>query len=160
MFYFAYGINTNQDSMRYRCPGAISMGAATLLDHEFRFARHADVVPADSSVDGVLWLIDTDHLALLDHLEGYPYYYDRDILPVQYQGNIVMAECYRMQPDNPDDYPSQEYLNMLSEGYKEHGVPRDQIEVALDNVAKKQQNFVAKIPQKSSSFLKKYGVKR
>jgi hypothetical protein len=108
----------------------------------------------------VLWLIDTDHLASLDHLEGYPYYYDRDILPVQYQGNIVMAECYRMQPDNPDDYPSQEYLNMLSEGYKEHGVPRDQIEVALDNVAKKQQNFVAKIPQKSSSFLKKYGVKR
>jgi gamma-glutamylcyclotransferase (GGCT)/AIG2-like uncharacterized protein YtfP len=152
MFYFAYGINTNQDSMRYRCPGAISMGAATLLDHEFRFARHADVVPADSSVDGVLWLIDTDHLASLDLLEGYPYYYGRDILPVQFQGNIVMAECYRMQPDNPDDYPSQEYLNMLSEGYQEHGVPWDQIEAALDNVAK--------IPQKSSSFLKKYDVKR
>ena len=42
---------------------------------------------------------------------------------------------------------------MLSEGYKEHGVPWDQIEAALDNVAKKQQDFVAKIPQKSSSFL-------
>ena len=117
-------------------------------------------VAADSSVDGVLWLIDTDHLKSLDHLEGYPYYYDRDILPVQYQGNIVMAECYRMQPDNPDDYPSQEYLNMLSAGYREHGVPWDQIEAALDNVAKKQQDFVAKIPQKSSSFLKKYDVKR
>ena len=42
---------------------------------------------------------------------------------------------------------------MLSEGYQDHGVPWDQIEAALDNVAKKQQNFVAKIPQKSSSFL-------
>jgi hypothetical protein len=79
---------------------------------------------------------------------------------VQYQGNIVMAECYRMQPDNPDGYPSQEYLNMLSEGYREHGVPWNQIEAALDNVAKKQQDFVAKIPQKFSSFLKKYDVKR
>lgn len=154
MFYFAYGMNTNRAGMAHRCPGAISMGSATLLDHEFRFARHADVVlNSDSAVDGVLWLIDTDHLKSLDQLEGYPYYYGRDLLPVQYQGNIVMAECYRMQPDNPDDYPSQGYLNMLSEGYKEHGVPWDQIEAALDNVAKKQQNFVAKIPQKSSSFL-------
>ena len=153
MFYFAYGMNTNTAQMAQRCPGAISMGSATLLDHKFRFARHADVVPADSSVNGVLWLIDTDHLKSLDLLEGYPYYYGRDMLSVQYQGNIVMAECYRMQPDNLDNYPSQAYLNMLSEGYKEHDVPWDQIEAALYNVAKKQQNFVAEIPQKSSSFL-------
>ena len=131
--------------MRYRCPGAICMGAATLPAHEFRFAHHADVVPnTDSTVDGVLWLIDTDHLASLDQLEGYPWYYDRAILPVQYQGNIVMSECYRMQPNNPDDYPSKTYLDMLLEGYEEHHVPQDQIEAALDNVAKKQQDFVVK----------------
>jgi gamma-glutamylcyclotransferase (GGCT)/AIG2-like uncharacterized protein YtfP len=154
MFYFAYGMNTNRLSMRRRCPGAISMGAATLPDHEFRFARHADVVPnTNYSVDGVLWLIDTDHLESLDQLEGYPYYYGRDILPVEYHGNVIMAECYRMQPDNPDDYPSQGYLDMLSEGYEEHGVPWDQIETALDSVAQKQQNFVAKNPQKFMSFL-------
>jgi hypothetical protein len=39
-------------------------------------------------------------------------------------------------------------------------VPWDQIEAALGNVAKEQQNFVAKIPQKSSAFLEKYDVKR
>jgi gamma-glutamylcyclotransferase (GGCT)/AIG2-like uncharacterized protein YtfP len=151
---FSYGMNTNIAQMARRCPGAICMGVATLLDHEFRFARHADVVPnTDSDVDGVLWLIDTDHLESLDQLEGYPYYYDRAILPVEYHGNIVMAECYRMQPDNPDDYPSQGYLDMLSEGYEEHGVPWDQIEAALDHVAQKQQNFVAKLPQKFGSFL-------
>jgi len=148
MFYFAYGMNTNRDSMRFRCPGAISMGYATLLNHEFRFAIHADVVPVpDQQVHGVLWLIDTDHLESLDQLEGYPYYYGRDILPVEYQGNIVMAECYRMQPDHLDDYPSPGYLNMLLEGYEEHHVPQDQIEAALDNVAKKQQDFVVKYPQ-------------
>jgi gamma-glutamylcyclotransferase (GGCT)/AIG2-like uncharacterized protein YtfP len=134
MFYFAYGMNTNRDSMRRRCPGAICMGAATLTDHEFRFARHADVVPADSEVQGVLWLIDTDHLESLDQLEGYPWYYDRAILTVEYQGNIVMAECYRMQPDNPDSWPSNSYLDMLSEGYEENDVPWDQVEAALDRL--------------------------
>jgi hypothetical protein len=42
---------------------------------------------------------------------------------------------------------------MLVEGYEEHHVPQDQIEAALDNVAKKQQNFVVKYPQKFGSFL-------
>jgi gamma-glutamylcyclotransferase (GGCT)/AIG2-like uncharacterized protein YtfP len=154
MFYFAFGMNTNRDSMARRCPGAICMGYAKLQDHEFRFAIHADVVPVtDQQVHGVLWLIDTDHLRSLDQLEGYPHYYDRDILPVEYQGNIVMAECYRMQPDNPDDYPGKTYLDMLLEGYEEHHVPQDQIEAALDNVAKKQQDFVVKYPQKFGSFL-------
>ena len=142
-----------------RCPGAISMGSARLLDHEFRFDRHADVVSCPGrSVSGVLWIIDDEHLQDLDNLEGYPYYYDRKILPVEYHDNIVMSECYRMQPDNmsryiTDEYPSQGYLDMLFEGYLEHNIPDDQIFSALDSVAQKQQNFVAKIPQKFGSFL-------
>jgi hypothetical protein len=42
---------------------------------------------------------------------------------------------------------------MLFEGYLEHNIPDDQIFSALDSVAQKQQNFVAKIPQKFGSFL-------
>jgi len=64
--YFAYGMNTNQEEMAYRCPGAHSLGHARLIDHAFRFAVHADVVPCSGSyVDGVLWSItdqDLDHL--------------------------------------------------------------------------------------------------
>ena len=158
MFYFAYGMNTNRSSMTWRCPGAVSFGHARLLDHEFRFSHHADVIVSPGeSVDGVLWLIDEDHLAELDMLEGYPLYYDRKILPVEYQDNIIMAECYRMQPDNisgyiTDEYPSQGYLDMLLEGYLEHNIPDDQIFTALDSVAQKQQKFVAKNPQKIAVF--------
>jgi gamma-glutamylcyclotransferase (GGCT)/AIG2-like uncharacterized protein YtfP len=133
MFYFAYGMNTNPTSMTWRCPGAISFGAARLLDHEFRFSYHADVVPSTgNSVDGVLWVIDQDHLADLDQLESYPSYYDRVILPVDYQGNIIMAECYRMQPDHPEGHPSSGYLDMILEGYREYSIPEDQIWTALD----------------------------
>ena len=135
MFYFAYGMNTNRSSMTWRCPGAISFGHARLLDHEFRFSHHADVVvhPGES-VDGVLWLIDEDHLADLDVLEGYPSYYDRAVLPVEYQGNIIMAECYRMQPGNIDCGPSKGYLDMIFEGYQEYDIPNDQIWTALGRI--------------------------
>ncbi len=47
--YFSYGMNTNQDEMAYRCPGAHSLGHARLIDHAFRFAVHADVVPCSGS---------------------------------------------------------------------------------------------------------------
>ena len=135
MFYFAYGMNTNQSSMAWRCPGAISFGHARLLDHEFRFSHHADVVMRPGErVDGVLWLIDDDHLADLDMLEGYPSYYDRAVLPVEYQGNIIMAECYRMQPDNIDCRPSKGYLDMIFEGYQEYDIPNGQIWSALDRI--------------------------
>jgi len=128
-------MNTNRSSMSWRCPGAISFGLARLLDHEFRFSHHADVVVSPGeSVDGVLWLIDEDHLADLDTLEGYPLYYDRAVLPVEYQGNIVMAECYRMQPDNLDCSPSKGYLDMIFEGYREHNIPNDQIWDALGKI--------------------------
>jgi len=135
MFYFAYGMNTNRSSMTWRCPGAISFGHARLLDHEFRFSYHADVVASPGeSVDGVLWLIDQDHLADLDALEGYPTYYDRAVLPVLYQGNIIMAECYRMQHDNIEGVPSRRYLDMILEGYREYGIPDDQVWTALDKI--------------------------
>jgi gamma-glutamylcyclotransferase (GGCT)/AIG2-like uncharacterized protein YtfP len=135
MFYFAYGMNTNRSSMTWRCPGAISFGHARLLDHGFRFSHHADVVVCPGeSVDGVLWLIDEDHLEDLDALEGYPSYYDRAILPVEYQGNIVMAECYRMQPDNIEGVPSRGYLDMILEGYREYNIPNDQVWAALDRI--------------------------
>lgn len=135
MFYFAYGMNTNRSSMSWRCPGAISFGHARLLDHEFRFSHHADVVvSAGNSVDGVLWLIDKDHLEDLDILEGYPSYYNRAILPVEYQGNIIMAECYRMQPNNLDCGPSKGYLDMIFEGYREYDIPDNQISLALARI--------------------------
>ena len=135
MFYFAYGMNTNRTSMTWRCPGAISFGHARLLDHEFRFSYHADVVASPGqSVDGVLWLIDQDHLEDLDALESYPSYYNRVILPVEYQGNIIMAECYRMQPGNIEGVPSRGYLDMILEGYREYDIPNDQVWAALDRI--------------------------
>jgi gamma-glutamylcyclotransferase (GGCT)/AIG2-like uncharacterized protein YtfP len=128
MLYFAYGMNTNRRGMTQRCPGALSLGHARLIDYSFRFATHADVVKCKGSyVDGVLWTIDDFHLNSLDHLEGYPYYYNRRALRVAHEDRVVMAETYFMQPGNLDAWPSQGYFDMVVEGYREHNVPTEQL---------------------------------
>lgn len=128
MLYFAYGMNTNRSEMAQRCPGALSLGHARLVDRIFRFATHADVVKCPGSyVDGVLWTIDDFHLNALDRLEGYPYYYNRRSLRVAHDNRIVMAETYYMQPGNLDSLPSQSYFNMVVEGYNQHKIPLDQV---------------------------------
>lgn len=128
MLYFAYGMNTDRTGMAQRCPGALSLGHARLRDHSFRFAVHADVMPCHNSwVDGVLWVIDQQHLNSLDRVEGYPWYYDRAELDVEHRGQLVKAHCYRMQPGNDDAAPTQSYLDSVMRGYEQHNVPTDQI---------------------------------
>ena len=132
MLYFAYGMNTNREGMSYRCPNAISLGPARLLDHAFRFSGPADVVVEPGSyVDGVLWDITPRCLRALDILEGYPYYYNRAPLQVEHAGEIVEAIVYFMTPGNEDSLPGQSYFDMVFEGYTQHGVPIDQLYNAL-----------------------------
>ena len=114
--------------MAKRCPGALSLGHARLVDRAFRFAHHADVVKCKGSyVDGVLWVIDDFHLKSLDNLEGYPFYYNRRALRVAHEDRVVMAETYFMQPGHLDDLPSQYYFDMVVEGYRENRVPTEQL---------------------------------
>jgi hypothetical protein len=133
MLYFAYGMNTSTYEMAFRCPGAVGLGRAQLLNASFRFADHADIVECkDSAVDGVLWSIGDADLKSLDQLEGYPFYYGRKLFEVEYNGKIVEAIAYYMQPGKEEYPPSQYYLDMLIEGYTEHDVPTDQLENALE----------------------------
>ena len=114
--------------MSNRCPGALSLGHARLIDRAFRFAGPADVVKCKGSyVDGVLWVIDDFHLNSLDYLEGYPFYYNRRPMRVAHEDRIVMAETYFMQPGHLDSLPGQHYFDTVVEGYREHRVPTEQL---------------------------------
>ena len=83
--YFAYGMNTNQEEMSYRCPGARAFGRAMLPGYRLEFKSFATIVPSPTEqVEGVLWTItDTDESAL-DMLEGYPEFYDKKIVSVEH----------------------------------------------------------------------------
>jgi gamma-glutamylcyclotransferase (GGCT)/AIG2-like uncharacterized protein YtfP len=133
MLYFAYGMNTNPTHMAQRCPGAVSLGHARLINHSFRFAQHADVEScADSYVDGVLWEITEQHLKSLDQLEGYPHYYDRVVSTVIHGARTFHVLVYRMQPGHPDSEPTRGYYNLIQEGYRAHDVPTEQLENCLE----------------------------
>lgn len=129
---FAYGMNTNINSMQIRCPDAICLGKAILPDYRFRFARHADVIPSKGSeVEGALWEITDDCLANLDICEGYPYYYDRVLEMVEFRDNEVAAYVYVMQPGMQDSPPYDSYLDMITIGYQENGIDLTQVYEAL-----------------------------
>lgn len=132
ILYFAYGMNTNLIEMQIRCPQSECLGRAQLIDHVFRFATHADVVPCENSyVEGVLWQISHEDLEALDCLEGYPVYYNRSQLSVAWQDQTVMAEVYHMQPGIENHMPSSRYLTLVEDGYRANGVPVEQLHNAV-----------------------------
>lgn len=135
MKYFAYGMNTNQNEMALRCPDAVSLGEAVLPDHEFRFARHADVIYYPGfETRGVLWEITDECEHALDALEGFPTYYLKKTVTVDHYGEEVEAMVYYMAGDVPDEVPSDSYLMMLYEGYAQHNISARQIVESLDYI--------------------------
>jgi hypothetical protein len=70
-YYFAYGMNTNLDSMAQRCPGALCLGSGYLEGYKFAFRLHADVElgSPDDRVDGVVWQLSDDDMDSLDAFE-------------------------------------------------------------------------------------------
>jgi gamma-glutamylcyclotransferase (GGCT)/AIG2-like uncharacterized protein YtfP len=137
MLYFGYGLNTNPDSMAKRCPAAISLGHAMLLDHKFRFAGPADIIKHPGSiVHGVLWDITPECLKSLDGLEGFPHFYDREYRTVEHWGEEIEAMVYFMQPGHSEGSPSRGYYQCLREGYHAHGVPTKQLKRAAHRAKK------------------------
>ena len=125
--YFAYGMNTNQEEMAYRCPRAVALGKAVLPGYRFEFKSFATIVPSPGEqVEGVLWTItESDELAL-DILEGYPEFYDKRHVKVQ-QGIDYIAMTYIMNPREKGYAPSDGYYSMVSEGYQAFGLSQQQL---------------------------------
>ena len=126
--YFAYGMNTNQEEMAYRCPTAIPMGKAILPGYRFEFKSFATIVPSPKEqVEGVLWTItDTDESAL-DVLEGYPEFYDKKNVSVIHDEMDYIAMTYIMGPREQGYAPSDGYYSMVSEGYQTFGLSQRQL---------------------------------
>jgi len=126
--YFAYGMNTNQEEMSYRCPGAVSIGKSILPGYRLEFKSFATIVPSPKeSVEGVLWTItDTDESAL-DVLEGYPEFYDKKTVSVEHDNQSYIAMTYIMGSREQGRAPSDGYYSMVSEGYQSFGLSQTQL---------------------------------
>jgi hypothetical protein len=132
--YFGYGMNTNCDSMRERCPEAVNLGPALLLDHELEFAHHCNVKSKlDSTVPGLLWEITDWDLASLDLTEGYPYYYTRTGAVVEHCGERKLAIVYTMTGETVVAPPTEHYRELVISGYQQNCISQRALKRALNN---------------------------
>jgi hypothetical protein len=64
----------------------------------------------------------------LDALEGYPFYYTRFEVDVEWRGETVRAITYQMTPENQiPALPTTSYYFMVTKGYAQNGVPQTQL---------------------------------
>lgn len=129
---FSYGMNTNLAEMTRRCPGAVCLGPAWIDNYEFAFRTHADITKKPGArCHGVLWDISLSDLQVLDRLEGFPYYYTRFQVKVRTGNCFVFAMTYQMIDQSYPQPPGPGYLDIITAGYEQNGVPDDQLAAAL-----------------------------
>lgn len=131
-YYFAYGMLTDPKLMQ----GRKLVGVAELPNFSYEMFAYANVFPTPGrSVYGCLWELTRQDIAELDRVEGYPYLYDRKTVPVKCDGRRFEAAIYTMTPATRDQLeptqPSQGYVNRIVRGYKNAGVPMQQLKSAL-----------------------------
>ena len=142
-YYIAYGSNLNVLQMRMRCPHATILGTANLKGWELLFKGSKtgsyltieectggtvpvviwEVTAADEAALDVIWEVTAADEAALDRYEGFPNFYYKKDIKLQYKGirtgkrRTVTAFAYIMHEERPIGIPSNFYMRTCLEGY-------------------------------------------
>ncbi len=125
--YLAYGSNMNLGQMKYRCPKAKVLGSAVLEGWRLMFRRKTRPVATiekekGCSVPVVLWEITAECEKSLDRYEGFPYFYKKEDVTLDFNGKQVTAMAYIMTPGYELGKPQDDYYNTILEGYRDNGI--------------------------------------
>lgn len=128
-YYIAYGSNLNVPQMRSRCPHATILGTANLKGWELLFkgsgtGAYLTIEPREgSTVPVVVWEVTAPDEAALDRYEGFPTFYYKKDIKIQYKGirtgrrRTVTAFVYVMHEERQIGVPSSLYMRTCLEGY-------------------------------------------
>lgn len=141
--YAAYGSNMNIDQMIRRCPEAKLICPGILKDFslEFRGNGVATVIPeVGQMVPIVLWSITKECEDSLDIYEGYPRLYIKKEITVETRDINVTAMVYVMNGPylKQTSRPSENYYNIIKEGYRDNNIESGPLIQALDRSMIKQ----------------------
>lgn len=146
-YYIAYGSNLNVQQMRMRCPHATILGTAALKGWELLFkgsktGSYLTIEEKDGgSVPVVIWEVTESDEAALDRYEGFPSFYYKKDIRLQYKGirsgrrRTVTAFAYIMHEDRPIGIPSDYYMRTCLEGYDVFYFDRNILLAAYDKCA-------------------------
>ena len=119
MLYFAYGSNLNLFQMKRRCKDSVFLKKYKLKGYKLNFRskyRAADIEKSKNSlVPGALFEISKSDEKKLDVYEDYPILYKK--LYFTYYNKTVMT--YIMVNKTEFRYPTERYLNVVKQGYKD-----------------------------------------
>lgn len=128
-YYIAYGSNLNVRQMKMRCPGATILGTTKLKNYEllFKGSKTGSYLTIEkkegSTVPVVIWEVTESDEKSLDRYEGYPIFYYKKEMKLQYKGirtgkrRTVDAFVYIMNEENPIGVPSIYYMKTCIDGY-------------------------------------------
>ena len=119
MLYFAYGSNLNHFQMKRRCKDSVFLKKFELKGYRLNFRskyRAADIEKKKNSiVPGALFEISKSDEKKLDVYEDFPILYKK--MYFNYYGKKVMT--YIMVNKTKFRYPTERYLNVIKQGYKD-----------------------------------------
>ena len=119
MLYFAYGSNLNHFQMKRRCKDSKFIKKINLKGYTLNFRskyRAADIEKKKNSiVPGGLYEISKSDEKKLDIYEDYPILYKK--MYFNYYNKTVMT--YIMPKKTIFRYPTERYLNVVKQGYKD-----------------------------------------
>ena len=133
MIYFAYGSNLNHFQMRKRCKDSKFLKKFFLKNFILTFRsiyRAADIeVKKNSIVQGALFEISKSDEKKLDLYEDFPNLYKK----IYFKYNSEKVMTYTMVKKSIFMYPSERYLNIIKQGYKDCNLDNQYLKKALKN---------------------------
>ena len=132
MLYFAYGSNLNLFQMKRRCKDSVFLKKYELKGYKLNFRskyRAADIEKCKNSiVPGALFEISKSDEKKLDVYEDFPILYKK--LYFTYYNRTVMT--YIMVNKTEFRYPTERYLNVVKQGYRDCNLNTDYLTKALN----------------------------
>lgn len=125
--YIAYGSNMDEEQMANRCPDAQLLGTAEVEGYRLLFkgsktGAYATIEPEEECrVPVLVWKISEADEKMLDRYEGFPRFYYKKELEIEFEGERTTAMVYIMHEENPLGIPSRRYQEVLSNAYRKFG---------------------------------------
>lgn len=138
--YLVYGSNINLEQMARRCPNSRVIGTAMIPDYELEFRGVATIVPKKGAeVPVLMWEIDQQDEINLNHYEGFPRLYRKEIFEMEVNGKIREGMAYLMNYRGIAP-PTAQYYNGIKKGYEDNGMDTKYLHDALVRSVEYQQS--------------------
>ena len=130
-YYFAYGSNLHHEQMKRRCPKCRYIKKHILHNYQLTFRSKYGAADIEKKmgkkVNGALYIISKSAERRLDAYEEYPTLYKK--MYFKYNNKKVMT--YIMSKKTKLVPPTNKYLNIIKQGYKDCKLNMKSLNVAL-----------------------------